>query len=164
MTFKIAAALVPAPALILSLLGCATERSATVQDQALAQERLSCGSAPLTLDPRLFSAETIQRVEPLYYRIDTKRGPEHRLLGARLRLLAQPGVTAEWLERMLKCDAALRSLHQLPGAPDAPHWLPDGWVDISVRSAGDGFHVSLRNDSLEDAQQILARATAYIGR
>lgn len=151
-------------ALLLPWMGCAYSLSVTPQQQAAEQERLSCGSGARKLDPSLLAPDLIQRVEPLRHRTDTKRGPEYRLVGAKLSCQARPGVTAEWLERNLRCHSARRTLSPELEAASDPYWLPSGWVDIEVKSSGYGFQVALRSEDPEAASQILARATSYIGR
>ena len=108
--------------------------------------------------------ELIQTVAPLYTTLQTKHGTIRQLLGVELRVLAQPEVSAEWLERALKCHAAKQLLGQLPAVPNSPYVLPDNWVEIDVSSDGDGFRISLRGEDSEDARRILARARAYANR
>jgi hypothetical protein len=51
---------------------------------------------------------------------------------------AQPGMTAEWLARVLECHSAAATLGQTADDPD-PFFLPDAVVDITVQPAKDGL-------------------------
>ena len=141
--------------------GLAHTNFATSQDRAAHQERTSCSDAASELDTRLLTPGIVQSAEPLYAVVQTKHGIERRLMGAQLRVPAQPGLTAEWLERTLKCHGARRTLSAEQSPAASPYFLPNGWVEIAVETNGDGFNVHLRGEDREASQQILDRAKAF---
>jgi hypothetical protein len=77
--------------------------------------------------------------------------PVHDVLaGARVFIYAQPGLTAEWLEYQLEQRAQARVVSQCPVDVEG--------VQVSVRSGGPGFWVTLRSDRELAATEILRRA------
>jgi hypothetical protein len=61
-------------------------------------------------------------------------------VGARLQVAAQPGMTREWLQRILECH---RQEHLRPGPP--PDLCPLGGVDaVNVSSLDGAFAIELR--------------------
>jgi hypothetical protein len=131
-------------------------------DKAQAEERLACGDAPIDEDPRVLSPQAIESVSALV--VDEpalKAAARERVVGAQLRLGAQPGLTAEWIQRSLECHASRQVLRQVPAVENDPYWLPDAWVAVSVTSQGDAFLVTLRGDSPEAGERILDRAHAF---
>jgi len=76
--------------------------------------------------------------------------------GARILLRAEPGQTAEWLQRIANC-------HMLRVAA-APAWtLTTSPLDVkgalvSVQSSGDSFAVDITSPDVKVARDILARA------
>lgn len=107
----------------------------------------------------------VQNVDPL---IVVNKNGRHtfgsKLVGARVSVRALYGFTQQWLERTLHCDQAQRTLDSA-GAPDAdadPFWLPDGRVQIEVRTVQGGFVAELRGSTDEEAEQIYSRAQALM--
>lgn len=86
----------------------------------------------------------------------------HRLIGAAVTLRAVPGLTAEWLERVIACHLARNAAlgHQVPEMPSCP-LVPRG-VSASAHSVGGGFAVEIRADSPEGAADVLARAQSLV--
>lgn len=129
------------------------------------QERESCGREPGELAPSLLTPDIIRSVEPFYLvTTSSKHGLSQRLRGASVRLWARPGLTAQWLQRTLKCHEARRVLGQSIGADNDPYFLPNGWVEIVVHSDGDGFLVTLQGADHDSSEQILKRATAFAAK
>lgn len=81
-----------------------------------------------------------------------------RQVGATVVFRAMPGLTAEWLQRIVDCHLARNAAlgHDMPEMAYCP-LVPRG-VTAKVRSVGDGFAVEVRSDDPETAKQILARA------
>jgi uncharacterized protein (DUF1501 family) len=93
--------------------------------------------------------------------MDPGKGDVHaELRGATVTVAAEPGVTAEWLNRALECHSAGATLGQVADDGD-PFFLPGAWVDITVQSAKDGFAIDVSTNSPHDAQRILDRALAW---
>jgi hypothetical protein len=104
----------------------------------------------------------IRSVEPAHVTTPSGKFTTTRLVGARVVVLAQPGLTAEWLQRLLDCHLA----HMAAVGPAAAHAdacplaLPG--VSATVTSVGDGFAVVIVADDEESAAIVLARARAII--
>jgi hypothetical protein len=88
----------------------------------------------------------------------TPKTPRERTAGAVVTFHAVPGMTVEWLQRIVDCHLARNSAlgHSAPGMPDCP-LVPRG-VEARVSSTGDGFAVTIRSDDDHTAQEILTRA------
>jgi hypothetical protein len=132
-------------------------------DHAAFMERTRCApdDDDKTVAP-VISGSAVVGVQPLYSKSGGgKSGPEFELRGATLSVTSLPGVTAEWLDRVLECHGAKATLGHSQTASDDPFWLPDTTVDIDVRDAKDGFAIAITGFSSDDARQILARANAF---
>lgn len=130
----------------------------TTADKAASIERARC--TPDVDDARLIPVITgtaVDSVEPLYT-------SDTHLSGAVIRLRAAQGTTADWLDRALECHGAKRLLQHAPDGMMAndPFWLPGRMVDIDAQPARDGFKVTVRGESPDDAQEILIRANLYL--
>ena len=81
-----------------------------------------------------------------------------RLAGATIVFRAVPGLTAEWLQRILDCHLARNVAmgYDMPEMAYCP--LAIRSVSASVVSAGDGFAVEVRSDSEAGAAEIWRRA------
>jgi hypothetical protein len=135
----------------------------TAADQAAFMEHTRCGiDGDDQLLAPVLSGSAVQKVEPLYSNLGSnKAGPQSQLRGATITIVALPGMTAEWLDRALECHSAKSTLGHARAGGD-PFWLPGAIVDIDVRSARDGFDAAVTGYSSDDAQAILARATAFM--
>ncbi|MCI0570459.1 MAG: hypothetical protein L0Y66_06885 [Myxococcaceae bacterium] len=103
--------------------------------------------------------EDIASVEELIIRTGgPKVGPTAKLVGATVTFRAVPGMTAEWLQRVVDCHLARNAAlgHVVPEMPDCP-LVPKG-VQAQVRSTGSGFAVEIRSDDPATAREILSRA------
>lgn len=107
----------------------------------------------------------IASVEPLVERTSSsKLGLSSRQVGAVVRFRAVPGLTGEWLQRLVDCHLARNAAlgHIVPEMPDCP-LVPRG-VQARVRSIGNGFAVEIRSDDSDTAREILARAQRLVTR
>lgn len=88
----------------------------------------------------------------------TGRPANERLLGATVTFRAVPGMTAEWLRRVVDCHLARNASlgHVVPEMPNCP-LVPKG-VEAEVSSIKDGFAVAIRGQNAATAREILARA------
>ena len=84
--------------------------------------------------------------------------PADRTVGAKVTFRAVPGMSAEWLQRVVDCHIARNSAlgHVAPNMPNCP-LVPRG-VSADVKSTGDGFSVTIRADDISTAKEVLARA------
>jgi len=85
-----------------------------------------------------------------------------RAAGAEIVFRAVPGLTAEWLQRIIECHLARNAALGHEEASEEMPWCPLtlAGVESSVRSVGDGFAVDLRSADEATASEILRRAEA----
>jgi hypothetical protein len=105
--------------------------------------------------------EDIRDVQPAYlHNVSGKGGPADQLTGAVVTFRAVPGMTPEWLERVVECHIARNNAlgNNLPEMPNCP-LVPKG-VSATVRSAGDGFAVRIEAQDATTASEVLRRAQA----
>jgi len=106
----------------------------------------------------------VKAVWPLYVKLRT--GPRNsyaqKLVGAQLEVAAGQAMTAEELQRLLRCHQARRALGEVAPAETDPFSLADSWIDIQVRSERQGLIVSLRGQTAEESQLIDSKAEALI--
>lgn len=108
--------------------------------------------------PCLLKTHHITSVTP--YRVDEQVGKltVSRLRGAKVVVLAEPGLTKEWLQLTLAQHlTAMRGTSM----DDCPLDIDD--VTISVDSAGSGFAVRIISRDPEKAQEVLRRAHLVLG-
>ena len=100
----------------------------------------------------------IESVVPLEERTVGGKSSFMHTIGATVTFRAVPGMTAEWLQRVIECHLARNASvgHVVPGMPDCP-LVPTG-VTARVSSTGSGFAVAIRSDDADTAREILARA------
>jgi hypothetical protein len=122
-------------------------------------EREACAGIPeMDRDMSPFEhSEDISRVEP-FTEINTASIPLRRTTGAVVTFRALPGMTAEWLQRVVDCHLARNASlgHVVPEMPNCP--LVPREVEAHVASTGDGFAVTIRSDNEESARDVLARS------
>ncbi len=97
--------------------------------------------------------------------VDRLNGPDGAvLLGATVRFRARPGMTVQWLQRVMDCHLARTDAlgHDLPDMPDCP-MVPAG-EEARVRAEGDGFSVALSSKDPASAREILSRAQRLLAR
>lgn len=126
-----------------------------------AEARACAGISPGNRDMSPFERrEDIASVAPLMLPEADARAktPAERLLGAVVTFRAVPGLTAEWLQRVVSCHLARNAAlgHVVPEMPDCP-LVPRG-VQARVSPAADGFEVAIRADHPTVAREVLARA------
>jgi hypothetical protein len=80
--------------------------------------------------------------------------------GARILLRAQPGMTAEWLQRIASCHQAVVTVSNPATLTSSP--LDVRGALISVQSTGDGFAVDITSADIRVSQEILRRAKALV--
>jgi hypothetical protein len=77
---------------------------------------------------------------------------------------ALPGMTAEWLQRLVDCHLARNAAlgHDAPEMPFCP-LVPKG-VAATVTSTGSGFADAVRAGDTDVANDVLRRARALVGK
>lgn len=102
----------------------------------------------------------IVSVSPLHDNVAAGKSTQTRESGASIVFRATPGLTAEWLQRIVDCHAARNAAvgHDMPEMTNCP-LVPKG-AKPTVRSTGNGFAVDVRSDNAEGAAEIWRRAQA----
>jgi hypothetical protein len=83
--------------------------------------------------------------------------------GADIIFRAVPGMTAEWLQRIVDCHLARASAvgHDMPEMSYCPLVLKN--VTAKVTSTGSGFAVAVTSEDPETVKEIIRRANALVG-
>ena len=107
--------------------------------------------------------EDIDEVAPLYVPLSSKTGGQ-RLMGATVRFRAVPGMTAEWLQRIVDCHMARNAAmgYEMPEMSQCPLMIKG--ATATVTSTGNGFAVSIRSDDMTAATDIRHRAEVLTSR
>ena len=102
--------------------------------------------------------EDIATVEPLTESSGTAEVPSKRTTGAVVTFRAVPGMTAQWLQRVVDCHLARNASlgHVVPEMPNCP-LVPNG-IQARVTSGKNGFVVAIQSDDPATAREILTRA------
>ncbi len=101
----------------------------------------------------------IESVRPaLGEKLWDERGTPPEPVGAVVTFRAVPGVTAEWLQRVVDCHIARNDAlgNDLPEMPSCP-LVPKG-ITATVSSSGDGFAVRIESQDASTAREVLRRA------
>ena len=103
--------------------------------------------------------DDITRVDPITERSGPKSSMSN-IAGATVVFRAVPGMTAEFLQRIVDCHLARNAAlgHVVPEMPYCP-LVPKG-VTARVSSTGDGFAVAIRGNDAATSAQVLERARA----
>lgn len=91
------------------------------------------------------------------------KSPTAQVVGATVTFRAVPGLTAEWLQRIVDCHIARNNSlgNSMPEMSYCP-LVPKG-VSASVTSVGNGFAVTIQSKDPTSAQEVLRRAQALKG-
>ncbi len=106
----------------------------------------------------------IASVEPLTVGTTSGKAQAMRTEGAIVTFRAVPGMTAQWLQRVVDCHLARNAAlgHDVPEMAYCP-LVPKG-VTAKVTATDTGFAVAIRSDDSQTAQEILRRGRALAGR
>jgi hypothetical protein len=107
--------------------------------------------------------EDIESVSPLVEEVKAGKGVTKKEVGATIVFRAVPGLTAEWLQRVVDCHLARAAAvgHDMPEMSYCP-LVPKG-VKAKVTSAGNGFAVNVSADDAATIAEIKKRADALKG-
>jgi hypothetical protein len=107
-----------------------------------------------------FHREDIQSVSVLTETVKSGKSSTQKEVGATVVFRAVPGMTAEWLQRVVDCHVARAAAvgHDMPEMSYCP-LMPKG-VKAKVTSAGNGFAVNLSADDAATIAEIKKRAQA----
>jgi hypothetical protein len=138
----------------------AADHRAAAQALRDAESRACVGIPDADRDESPFDhREDIDGVEPLYVGPSSPRGNK-RLDGATVTFRAVPGMTAQWLQRVVDCHLARNSAlgHEVPEMAYCP-LVPKG-ASATVRPTQTGFAVDIHGDTQESVTEIWRRAQA----
>ena len=141
----------------------AAEHRAASQVLRDAEARACVGLSDEDRDMSPFAhREDIATVEPLYANVSSGKGQYARLRGAVITFRAVPGMTAEWLQRIVNCQLARNAAlgHDVPEMPYCP-LVPRG-VTATVSPAPAGFAVAVASDDVGTATEVLRRARTLV--
>ncbi|HXX68425.1 MAG TPA: hypothetical protein VEK07_14645 [Polyangiaceae bacterium] len=163
--YRVSGAVATLP-ILAAVVGCATSSPAakTAADSAhvVAANRCADVEGDSNLNAVL-SGEAVDYVKPLYANLSDPRGSqESQLRGATVMVRALPGMTAEWLDRQLKCHSATETLGQSEAPSTDPFFLPGTPVTIAVRPLGSAFAVDISAFPPKAAHRILNRANDWL--
>lgn len=107
--------------------------------------------------------EDISEVKEHVIDVHVGKGTEKKTTGADIVFRAVPGMTAEWLQRIVDCHLARASAvgHDMPEMSYCPLVLKN--VTAKVTSTGSGFAVAVTSDNADTVKEILRRANALAG-
>ncbi len=102
--------------------------------------------------------EDIASVTPLLEHVQVGKISRDHVVGAVVTFRALPGLTAEWLQRVVDCHLARNASlgHVVTEMPNCPLVPKD--VEAKVSSTGAGFAVAIQAKDPKTADEILARA------
>ena len=108
--------------------------------------------------------EDIVSVTPLEDAKPVGKGKTVKVVGVTVKFKAVPGLTQEWLQRVVNCHLARAASvgHNMPEMPYCP-LVPKG-VTATVASAGDGFNVEIRSEDPASAAEVVKRAQNLVAR
>jgi hypothetical protein len=109
-----------------------------------------------------YHREDIQSVSVLTETVKSGKGSTQKEVGATVVFRAVPGMTAEWLQRVVDCHLARAAAvgHDMPEMSYCPI-MPKG-VKAKVTSAGNGFAVNLSGNDAATVAEIRKRAQALV--
>jgi len=102
---------------------------------------------------------TVTAVAPHFVDQQQGRATIRRLAGATVYVLAQPGLTREWLR--LSLERHLTSMQGGTAMKDCPFDAKD--LQIAVDSAGTGFAIHVSAKNTKTAEEVLRRARLLRG-
>lgn len=108
--------------------------------------------------------EDVESVEPLVERTGPDKLPTERTVGAIVTFRAVPGMTAQWLQRVVDCHLARNAAlgHAVPEMEYCPLVLQG--ATARVTSSDVGFAVAIRSEDAHTGQEILRRARSLLSR
>jgi hypothetical protein len=111
-----------------------------------------------------YHREDIESVSPLIEEFGSGKGVAKKDVGSTIVFRAVPGLTAEWLQRVVDCHLARAASmgHSMPEMSYCP-LLPKG-VKAKVESAGNGFAVKISGSDAVTIEEIKKRAEALAAK
>ena len=106
--------------------------------------------------------EDVVNVAPLFETRSLGRGSAQQEVGIIVTVRAVPGLTQEWLQRLVDCHLARAAAlgHSMPEMPHCP-LVPHGVDRVAVTSAGGGFEVAIHT-SAQALPEVRRRAAGLV--
>ena len=110
-----------------------------------------------------YHREDIESVMPLTETVKAGKATTEKVVGSTIVFRAVPGLTAEWLQRVVDCHVARASAmgHSMPEMSYCPLVLKG--VKAKATSSGSGFAVNISSDDPATVEEIQKRAQALRG-
>ena len=110
-----------------------------------------------------YHREDIQSVSPLTETVRAGKSTSQKEVGATIVFKALPGMTTEWLQRVVDCHLARASAvgHEMPEMSYCPLVLKE--AKAKVTSAGNGFAINVSSEDSATAAEIKKRAQSLVG-
>jgi hypothetical protein len=133
--------------------------AATALARAEAQSCVGIAESDRDMSP-FAHRDDIRSVQPVQENQQVGKGTVSRQVGARVVFRAVPGMTAEWLQRLVDCHLARAAAagNEMPEMDYCPLMLKG--VTARVSSVGDGFAVDIRSSDPATQDAILKRVNA----
>jgi hypothetical protein len=125
-------------------------------------ERSACTEVPdRDRDEGLFAMrDRIVAVKEVREKVYPKAPPQ--LVGVSIDLRATPGVTEQWIGRIIGCHVAHYAVVGAAGAPPSPLLAPG--AQLRVSSTSDGFRISVTSKDADVAREALSAGRALASR
>ena len=143
----------------------AADHRAASQALRDAEGRACVGMSETDRDTSPFDhRQDIASVEPLTVGTTSSKSQSGRTEGAIVTFRAVPGMTSQWLQRVVNCHLARNAALGHDASEKA--YCPLALKGVSARVSGTdtGFAVAIRSDDTQTAQEILKRARALTNR
>lgn len=141
----------------------AADHRAASQALREAEARACVGLSDADRDESPFDhREDIASVAPLTEGVGAGKFQYTRTAGAIITFRALPGMTAQWLQRVIDCHIARNAAlgHDVPEMSYCP--LVPNNVTARVDPTASGFAVAVRSDDSDTADEVLRRARALV--
>lgn len=145
----------------------AASHHAAAQTLRATEERACIGIPEKDRDESPFEhTEDIASIAPFMGTQLAEGGVPGTLQGAVVTFRAAPGMTAQWLQRLVNCHLARNVAlgHEVPEMPACPLVPKGASATVAPTAAGDGFAVTIRGEDEASAREIWRRASALRSR
>jgi hypothetical protein len=139
---------------------CSIFDMSSVNDKAVRTERLQCEAKTLASDRDIVASATVLDVGAQY---SSHTSGVSQVFATRIVMRPPEGVSVDRMTRILQCHAARQALGHADGPPIAndPFYLPNTWLNISVRQEDGNFVAAIGADTTDQNLKVLRRAKAY---
>jgi hypothetical protein len=108
--------------------------------------------------PSFLDARSIAAIGPAMGERRLLKSWTSEVRGAELHVRAQPGLTKQWIARVVRCHIALETENRAGNAAAPEDLLVEGLPSVSFDEDEEGFVVRLMGHDRQEGEAILARA------